>query len=89
MYGVAFDLIESIPLLLNIGGLMPELFLSFKDLYLSKVTFGVLLKPEFMSLSISLAFLTLTLSSTLSFLTGECLALCFKVISMILDGTCC
>jgi hypothetical protein len=38
---------------------MLELFLSFKELYLSKVTFGVLLKPAFMSLSISLAFFKL------------------------------
>jgi len=68
---------------------MPELFLSFKDLYLSKVTFGVLLKPAFISLSISLAFLRFTSSSTLSFLIGESLVLCFKVISMILDGNCC
>jgi hypothetical protein len=67
---------------------MLELFLSFKELYLSKGTFGVLLKPAFMSLSISLAFFKLASSSTLSFLTGESLTLCFRVISMIFDVTC-
>ena len=40
---------DRIPLLLKIGGLILELFLSFAGLYPIKVTFGLELKREFIS----------------------------------------